>query len=222
MPKVRIVAISDTHGQHEKMRVPDGDIFVHAGDFMLTGSKVREIAQFNEWLGTLPHRWKIVVGGNHDMILEGTGFGMMLRNAVYLENARCEIYGLKFWGSPYTPEYNGWGFMLPRGERIRRIWRGIPANTDVLITHGPPWGILDAIEGSSVGDVDLLEELAHRPIPLHIFGHIHPGYGYRALDGRHFYNVAALDENKEPTHAPVVIDVEAPDGFMALPPKEWR
>ena len=227
MPKLRIVAIADTHGQHEGVRVPDGDIFIHAGDFMETGVEVKEITAFNSWLGRLPHRWKLVVAGNHDLLLQGSDFGrVLLTNAVYLENRPFELYGVNFFGSPYTPRIENWAFMEQRrGERLRRIWNQIPNRTDVLITHGPPWGVLDIFEGENCGCELLLERLAQHPVPIHIFGHIHPGHGQVHLDNTQFFNVAVLDAERNPTHTPTVIDIEMEgrnQSLMSLGPKEWR
>ena len=70
MAKVRIICISDTHGQHAGLRLPDGDILIHAGDFMTYGNAPREIIDFNTWLGRQPHAHKIVMAGNHDRLFE--------------------------------------------------------------------------------------------------------------------------------------------------------
>jgi hypothetical protein len=101
----RIVCISDTHGLHRKVTVPESDLLIHAGDFMRTGISLEEIADFNDWLGEQPHRYKIVVAGNHDLLFEMTPDNAMehLTNAVYLENEGIVLGGVTFWGSPMTP-----------------------------------------------------------------------------------------------------------------------
>jgi len=221
MSKLRIVALSDTHGTHEQVLVPEGDILIHAGDFMVGGLDFVEIINFNRWLGRLPHPRKIVIAGNHDIYFEaGSSLARsMLTNATYLENSRCKALGLEIWGSPYTPLFNDWAFMRERGEPLRRIWSMIPDRVDILVTHGPPWGVLDNFEDARIGDRDLLEEVSIRNIPHHIFGHCHPGHGQVNLDGRWFHNVAVLDPDFKPTLPPTVFDIEVPEdrcGFQRL------
>jgi Icc-related predicted phosphoesterase len=142
---IRIVCISDTHGQHRQLKVPLGDILIHAGDFMLSGRRLEEIVDFDGWLGNLPHPQKIVVAGNHDLLFEAYPEMAQgrLKNATYLENSGAEILGLHFWGSPVQPSFSNWAFNVDRGAAIRRYWAGIPKGTDVIITHGPPFGTLD-------------------------------------------------------------------------------
>jgi len=89
MPPVRIVCISDTHGQHAKLSVPAGDVLIHAGDFMAFGDTPKEIVDFNHWLGKQPHRFKVVIAGNHDLMFERHPGAAkeLLSNAIYLENS---------------------------------------------------------------------------------------------------------------------------------------
>jgi hypothetical protein len=145
MCAIRIVCISDTHGQHAKLSAPAGDVLVHAGDFMAFGDAPKEIVDFNHWLGKQPHRFKVVIAGNHDLMFERHPGAAkeLLSNAIYLENSGTELLGLKFWGSPVQPEFNNWAFNVARGAAIRRYWQMIPEGTDVLVTHGPPFGVLD-------------------------------------------------------------------------------
>ena len=145
MARMRIICISDTHGQHASLRVPDGDILIHAGDFMTYGNAPREIIDFNAWLGRQSHRNKIVIAGNHDRLFESHSMPAraLITNGVYLEDSGIEVEGLKFWGSPVQPPFNNWAFNVQRGAPIRRHWDKIPMWTDILVTHGPPFGILD-------------------------------------------------------------------------------
>jgi Icc-related predicted phosphoesterase len=103
------------------------------------------IKDFDDWLGTLPHKHKIVICGNHDLCFEDNPkeARKLMKNAHYLEDETIEIEGLKFYGSPWQPEFHNWAFNLNRGEEIKKKWDLIPNDTDVLITHGPPYGILD-------------------------------------------------------------------------------
>jgi Icc-related predicted phosphoesterase len=151
MRLLRIVCISDTHGQHTKLSVPDGDVLIHAGDFTAFGERPKEIIDFNQWAGKQPHQHKIVIAGNHDSMFERHPGAAreLLGNAIYLENSATELAGLKIWGSPVQPEFNNWAFNIARGAAIRRYWKMIPTNTDVLVTHGPPFGVLDKAHPSS-------------------------------------------------------------------------
>jgi Icc-related predicted phosphoesterase len=181
-PRLTLVALSDTHELHRDLDVPDADILVHAGDFTLfslfSGSS-RSIADFDRWLGELPHRYKIVVPGNHEYILEqSTSPNTVLHNARVLINEGIQIEGLRFWGSPVTPLGSG-AFGVASATDRRNLYHQIPGGTDVLITHSPPFGILDSAPGSDLhaGCPELLEAVRHVRPKLHLFGHIHPGYG---------------------------------------------
>jgi hypothetical protein len=92
---LRLVLVSDTHEQHEKLSMPPGDIFVHCGDILLFNSRyrdatsIRKLQQFNEWVGGLPYMEKVVIGGNHDFALQNLGKEAVrgiLNNCIYLEN----------------------------------------------------------------------------------------------------------------------------------------
>ncbi len=206
---MRIVCISDTHGAHEAMRVPEGDVLLHAGDLTNMG-KVPEIIAFNKWLGSLPHPHKIVVAGNHDFLFERQPetAEALITNAIYLKNSAVEVAGLRVWGSPVTPWFHDWAFNRRRGADIRRYWEMIPAGTDILVTHGPPHGLLDkTFTGEQVGCRDLLEFVWRVKPKIHLFGHIHEGYGQLETDGTTFVNASIMDLNYKPVHQPVVIDL---------------
>ena len=212
MPKVRIVCISDTHGQHAKLNVPDGDVLIHAGDFMAFGYMPKGIVDFNRWLGKQPHRHKVVIAGNHDLMFEhhpGAARGL-LGNGIYLENSGMELLGLKIWGSPVQPEFNNWAFNVARGEAIRRYWEMIPANTDVLVTHGPPFGQLDKSHPLSthLGCEELASAVERIKPRLHVFGHIHGGHGSSTLNGTQFVNASVLNEAYRLVYEPQVVVIE--------------
>jgi predicted phosphohydrolase len=194
---VKLVIMADTHGRHEEFSVPTGDVFIHAGDFTATGHPYA-VAKFNEWLGCLPHRYKIVVAGNHELEWSEKK-AALLSNAIYLQDSGTEIEGVKFWGSPWQPEFNHWEFNLPRGAELASKWALIPGGTDVLITHSPPQGILDQChpDGCPLGCWDLMQRVEQLRPRLHIFGHVHGGYGSRQWNGTKFINAAMLDEAYE-------------------------
>ena len=176
---MKIVCISDTHARHHLSTVPDGDILVHAGDLTSHGD-LEDVESFDRWLGTLPHRHKVVICGNHDFCFQNQADRARARitNAIYLEDTGCEIEGLTFYGSPWQPWYGGWAFNLPRGEALAEKWAMIPDRLDILITHGPPEGILDTTNrGDRAGCRDLLLRVWEVKPRLHVFGHIHEAAG---------------------------------------------
>jgi predicted phosphohydrolase len=187
---LRIVAISDTHGLHHQFRCPDGDVLIHAGDFMMGGQEqLKDAANFLKWFDSHPHPHKILIAGNHDSLPEYNRplFEALMKDkevapsVTYLQDSGCEIDGIKFWGTPFSPEFGQWHFMLPRGPHLKRHWDMIPDDTDVLITHCPPYGILDrdGVVGEHCGCSDLLNRVYEVQPRFHIFGHIHAGYGSR-------------------------------------------
>jgi len=209
---MRIVCISDTHSRHDHMEVPPGDILIHAGDSTMVG-RVEEIIKFNHWLGRLPHPHKILIAGNHDWLFETEPAlaESLITNAHYLRDSSVEIEGLKFYGSPWQPRFMHWAFNLSRGEEIKGKWDLIPADTDVLITHGPPHGFLDLVPRDSSGSYEnagceelLLAVMRVRP-RLHVFGHIHEGYGVSRESGITFVNACVCDASYRPMNQAVVM-----------------
>lgn len=208
---MRIVCISDTHNRHliSPIAIPDGDVLIHAGDATMQG-QLPEVRAFGEWFGALPHKHKLFVAGNHDW-----GFQMDRKRALaalpdcnYLEDSRVVIDGVKFWGSPWQPWFMHWAFNLPRGEALRAHWNLIPLDTDVLITHSPPLCIGDYVDrGENVGCEDMLEAVQRIRPKLHVFGHVHDGYGVYERDGTRFINAAICDEKYRPVNAPIVVDL---------------
>ncbi|HNC86640.1 MAG TPA: metallophosphoesterase, partial [Agitococcus sp.] len=130
---LKIVVISDTHGLHDLLTIPDGDILIHCGDMTEYGL-IEEIEEFDEWLGTLPHKHKIVIAGNHELCLEQESGWALFHHATYLEHEAVTIEGVNFFGSPWQPYFHGMAFNLKRGEALAKKWQDIPDNTDILIT----------------------------------------------------------------------------------------
>ncbi|XP_044763145.1 UPF0046 protein C25E10.12 [Coccinella septempunctata] len=250
--KVRFVCMSDTHSLlRNDFEVPHGDVYIHAGDFTRCGQK-DEVIQFSTWLGTLPHKHKIVIAGNHELSFDETFSDLFrkkialhlgsddgeqvlnygntkddivdavnednirqhLSNCTYLEDSGIELYGIKIYGSPWQPEFGGWAFNIPRGEKCLSKWDKIPEDTDILITHTPPLGHGDLVcSGVRAGCVELLQTVQKRVKPkYHVFGHIHEGYGVSS-DGRIiFINASTCDINYIPKNLPIVFDVPLPEG----------
>ena len=220
---MRLVCLSDTHGEQDHFLVPEGDVLVHAGDFCSLGIE-REVHKFAKWMKGLPHRWKIVVAGNHDRFFEkqpDLARAYLEPDIVYLQDSGCTIEGIHFWGSPWQPWFMDWAFNLPRkGENLREKWNMIPMNTDVLITHGPPHGILDEVrprmtawgmsdEGSDpLGCEELAIRLAAVKPRLHVFGHIHDGYGFQQVEDITYVNASVCDEDYKPVNPVMVVDLD--------------
>lgn len=211
MPK--IVCLSDTHNCDGQIAVPDGDVLIHAGDATVRGT-IDEIVLFNDWFARLPHRHKIFVAGNHDWLFETNNrlARTLLDSSIYyLQDSSVEIENLKIYGSPWQPRFFGWAFNLTRGAELREKWKLIPNDTDVLITHGPPFGILDEVPRRYFVENTGCEELRKRVEgvrpKLHVFGHIHCGYGTTEQFGVRFINASTCDESYEPTNQPIVINL---------------
>ena len=214
-----IVAISDTHGLHRQIPVPDGDVLVHAGDLTNVG-ELDQVQDFNDWLGELPHENKVVIAGNHDFCFQDAGTPhrfksrdkqqvqaeAMLTNCHYLRDSGVALAGLNFWGSPWQPWFGSWAFNAQRGREIQAKWGLIPESTDVLVTHGPPINILDSTSrGDSAGCQDLWHAIVNMVKPgLHIFGHIHEAYGTHVDEATTYINASCCTLAYQPTNAPII------------------
>lgn len=212
---MRLVIISDTHNKMSSINLPKGDVLIHCGDFTVTGT-VSEITQFNRELLRQANKFNhiIIIAGNHDLLFERQpqlARSLLDSRVNYLQDSFCVIDGIKFYGSPYQPRFFDWAFNLMRGAELAEKWKLIPDETDVLITHGPPFGILDEVPRQYFIENTGCEELRKRvetiKPKLHIFGHIHCGYGTTEKFGVKFANASNCDESYEPTNAPVVIDL---------------
>jgi Icc-related predicted phosphoesterase len=205
---MRIVHISDTHMAHNFVQVPDGDVLVHTGDALNYGSE-HELIRFASWMKDKPHRHKIYVPGNHDRIVEkDVGLAKALLDGVtVLIDESIEINGVYIWGSPYTPMFNNWAFMKHRGEDMAKVWEKIPQDTQILLTHGPPMGVLDvAFPVDNLGCEELAKRMGGLNVKLHLFGHIHESRGYAKKGNTEYYNSAIYGGYDELLRKPQVID----------------
>jgi Icc-related predicted phosphoesterase len=205
----RIVCISDTHGKHAQLALPEGDLLLHAGDISSTGQAI-QIKSFMDWFGAQPHRYKVMIAGNHDFLAEDQPkafLEMVPDNVVYLNDSGVTIEGLHIWGSPVQPWFHDWAFNRKRGPKIAEHWAKIPDQVDILITHGPPFGVGDMLStGPRVGCEDLKIRVdAVRP-KLHVFGHIHEAYGIYDREGICYVNASVLNLQYQQTQAPIVIE----------------
>jgi Icc-related predicted phosphoesterase len=161
------------------MQIPDGDLLLYAGDMTGRGDW-DALKDFNDWLGTLPHEEKIAICGNHDFCFEWDNelSRKAMTNCIYLQEESTVVNGLKIYGAPHQPWFYDWAFNVQRGEELAKIWAKIPEDTDVLITHGPPFGYGDKVRsGERVGCEDLMKRIEVVQPKLHVFGHIHEDRG---------------------------------------------
>jgi hypothetical protein len=235
---LNIVHISDTHGLHRNIIVPDGDVLVHSGDISNVGER-SGVEDFVKWFVGQPHRYKIFIAGNHDICFDekhplnenklekalmGVNYfpikkGWLMDllsdlpdNVFYLENSGCEIEGVKFWGSPITPWFYGehWVFNKHRGNEIMEEWNKIPMGTHVVITHGPVMYKCDYIphQRHFAGCEDLYKRIAEVKPMLHLSGHIHEGYGWAYNADTEFFNGSVLDGGYHVTNEPWRINLD--------------
>jgi Icc-related predicted phosphoesterase len=199
---------------HEQLVLPQGDILVHAGDFTGRG-KPWEVEEFFDWLDRQSKEFKhiVFIAGNHDMSFEYKHpwvvdiLKSLPENVHYLEDSEIVIDGIKFYGSPWQPEFFNWAFNLPRGKALAEKWDMIPHDTDILITHGPPMNILDytARDMWNVGCLDLYNKVLNIKPKLHVFGHIHEGYGMKEQENIVFVNASSATLKYELINKPIVL-----------------
>lgn len=241
---MRFVCISDTHLRHteHKLKIPDGDVLIHAGDLTI-GGNYQEIVAAGRWLKSLPHAQKVVIAGNHDFLFQKDRHTAQQAldaegELLYLQDSVTGLVGpqggILVYGSPWTPHFYDWAFQLTReGEAAdskypdaTKHWKGIPENVQILVTHGPPYGTLDVVTRrqfkwvpgkgevmdaypQKTGDEALARRIHELPsLRLHVFGHIHPGYG-KVVDGNGtvFVNASTCDNVYLPVNPPIVVDL---------------
>lgn len=240
---MRIVCISDTHTLHKGMlhELPPGDVLIHAGDISNRGGE-RDVTEFMHWFQDLKgYENKILVAGNHDHCFEQVNKphhkrdydwlrhlmseeNLSQSDVTYLEDDFMTIESpefprpIKFYGTPWQPWFYDWAFNLPRaGEELEKKWLMIPDDTDVLITHTPPNGILDLVNNHmqpnrNVGCEVLRFHMERVNPALNVFGHIHEGYGYKRIDNTLFVNASICNAAYRPINKPIVIDLTEVDG----------
>jgi Icc-related predicted phosphoesterase len=204
--------VSDLHGEYPKLL--GGDVLIVAGD--LTACDIySQMLDFYDWLEKQDYELKIFIAGNHDGLLKDYKPGYNYdKTVLYLRDSGVEFRGFKIWGSPWTPTFYNWHFMKDRGAEIRERWDLIPKDTDILITHGPPHGILDSAKRGGqhehVGCEELYDVVREIKPKLHVFGHIHGAHGIRVKDWSSegekphstiFVNASIMDDNYEAVHS---------------------
>lgn len=182
--------LSDTHGYHNKLpKLVGGDVLIFAGDCCMSGSNHDELRSFANWFHNQPHKYKVFVPGNHDKCLDpkfNPDYHRLIKecfykeNVFYLNGSGCEIEGIKIWGEPVVPNLKNWAFYGDDETRAEK-WNAIPLDIDVLVTHGPSFGVLDGFPDKTdpnvirrVGCHILKEKIRSlKNLKAHVFGHIH-------------------------------------------------
>ncbi len=197
---MKIVCLSDTHGRHSLTEIPECDILIFAGDY----SSIPDILStliFSNWLQKQPAKHKIVVPGNHDYYVNQGDWGkahVLIGDAVTIE-------GIKFFGSPYTPEFMGWNYMKNPTE-MKELYVKFPENVDFLITHGAPYKILDEYNKEHLGCKVLRDYVDKVKPKYHVFGHIH-NTGHVSTENTEFYNVSVLDHSRNLVYNLTILEI---------------
>ena len=225
---IKIVCISDTHCQLDKVKLPKGDILVHAGDALSRGT----FNEFTEFMGHMEqikddYKHVIYVPGNHDRITEINEFIVKQecksKDIIYLNDTGIELEEIKFWGSGVTPRFHNWAWNRDSGtsgtsyrkdhidyDPIQKHWDLIPKDTEILITHGPPKGYLDksVYDGKQCGCEYLLKKIKKINPKYHIFGHIHYYGGQVDFLNKNttLVNAAVCNEQYQPKNKIVVLE----------------
>ena len=205
----KVCCISDTHNNHVKLTIPECDILIHCGDFSGIGT-LQETKSFLEWFSKQPSKHKCFISGNHDFLdyNEPSMFKELVKeypNITYLRDEMVEIEGLKIFGHPWTPTFYDWAFMLDRGSpKMIKSVEIIPSNIDILISHGPVYGILDEVNGEHVGCGDLLNELERIKPKILVCGHLHSAHGIKEINGTKYINCAVLNDQYTMSFKPTI------------------
>lgn len=207
----RLVFFSDSHNKHNKIEIPEGDFLFFTGDLSGRG-KLEDLKKFVKFYASQSHRHKVMIAGNHDFCFENelrSEAEKIVTDAgiIYLNDSGIELEGLKIWGSPIQPWFHNWAFNRYPGEDILKHWNLIPNDLDVLLTHGPPYGIMDrTAHGELVGCPDLLKKVQELKPKIHAFGHIHEAYGMEERGETVFINASNLDHEYQYAHPAVLLE----------------
>ncbi len=195
-----ILHISDTHGKHRRLgTLPEADVIVHTGDFTNAGTD-SEALDFMEWFCDLPYRHKIFIAGNHDDCLFGANIEGLPDDCHYLCGSGVAIEGVRFYGVPLFVED-------VLSEHYAALLDAVPDDTDVLLTHQPPFGILDKSGEKPYGSPFVLQTVQRIKPKAHLFGHIHDAYGMTKIHETLFSNAAVVNEKHRLSHSPRVIEI---------------
>jgi Icc-related predicted phosphoesterase len=231
---LNLTFISDTHtnmydSHYKELTLEKGDILCFSGDLMTHGYNEGELIHFLKWFSKQPFKCKIFIAGNHDRYLENYPSiandiisAYKSKGVVYLNNSSFEYEGIKFYGTPYQPYFCGWAFNVPDCEKLMNTYQQIPDDTDILLTHCPPFGILDQSHQpnysnptgeNNLGSKELrkvLDEKCERNCQPKVvaFGHIHGDGGKKVeINNTTYINASLCDENYDPKNEIITIEI---------------
>lgn len=213
-----VVAVSDTHTLFGRIKLPKGDLLIHAGDACSYGNE-QEFRTFACQFREAPFKYRIFVAGNHDRFVESNrhdAIEMLGKDVIYLQDEQCSIEGYNIYGSPWVPAFCNWAFNADE-RQLELAADAVPEGLDILVTHGPPYGLMDdglrfGYLHTHIGSQPLarkllkLHEKDESPY-LHIFGHNHCGYGVALDNGVLVANVAQVNEEYKLVHPPIVFNL---------------
>jgi predicted MPP superfamily phosphohydrolase len=222
MGTIRLTLMSDTHNKHKQVTgdLPGGDILLHSGDLTSMGYE-HEIREFCKWFSKIEgYTHKIFIAGNHDWGFQDNVDKVkeildFYSGITYLQDSEVKVKigderEVKIYGAPWQPDFHGWAFNLPKnGPGLSTKWEGIPDDCDILLTHGPAFGILDTVDGrrsENLGCELLAERLEVISPKIHLCGHIHTGYGYVKKGETHHFNSSVLNERYTYSQKPMTVD----------------
>ena len=207
---MKILAVSDLHGTLPE--IPECDLLILGGDY----NPYHRIADqasymdnvFRPWLESVPAHEIVAVAGNHDFIFQNHKHLLPPLRWHYLEDSGIELFGLRIWGTPWTPTFFNWAFMKDDQDLVQHF-EHMPQGLDILVSHGPPMNILDKNRsGYSCGSRSLFNSILENQPEHIIFGHIHESYGRFYLNGQKFYNVSQLDDSYRYRRGPTLIELD--------------
>jgi Icc-related predicted phosphoesterase len=207
----KIICFSDLHGQYSKKLTQwftnnPGDLLLFAGDIQCNNFDTGE--KFLSWINMLPYKDKVIIFGNHDGNYEYTLDLVRQYDNIYILNHKSiNIQGIKIFGSPYSLPFLDWYFMKTEKE-LKILYEEIPEDTDILITHCGPFGVLDlTVDGIVTGSISLANRISKlKNLKYNIFGHIHESYGIKIIDGVNYINASVLDDKYKLKNLPVVVE----------------
>lgn len=214
----KIVFISDTHGcqteivngKKSTLQLPTGDVLIHCGDYSSHGDAVGSM-KFNAFLESYVFPEIFVLPGNHDIIAETDPLftKSLFTHAKMVIDEPFMIGGRLAYATPWQPNFHNWAFNVERELTRVELFSKIPDETEILISHVPPYGILDlGFHGDHAGDKALLGRVKQlKNLKIHAFGHLHNSYGMVEMDGVKFINCSLMDDKYRMVHRPIVVDI---------------
>jgi len=207
---MKITCLSDIHDNRINFNIGECDILIFAGDATCHREPIdQDYINFNTWFSGFNAKHKILIAGNHDVLYEKHKLiakSFLSKDLIYLENDWVEIEGIKIAGSPYSLKWNNWAFNTDE-ETLAYYYSLLQEDIDILVTHGPPKGILSTYRGNNeVGSESLLNYVNNSKVRYHIFGHAHQCYGFEVVNDKAFINCAITDNQNIPINKPIRFD----------------